>query len=104
MKVIVSMLSVIFTLAIVGPVFSEDNAAMQAPAVTTEKTVEVGNKICPVSGEKVVAGHEGKIEYQGKVYNLCCQMCEKDFNKDPQKYIEKLQKMEQEAAGSEQAK
>lgn len=51
------------------------------------KAVEVGNKICPVSGEKV--GEMGKtitIEHNGKVYNLCCAMCVKDFNKDPQKF------------------
>ena len=50
--------------------------------------VEVGNKICPVTGEKV--GMDGeeivKQEYNGKIYNLCCKMCFKDFNKDPEKY------------------
>ena len=49
--------------------------------------VEVGNKICPVSGEKV--GEMGEIikyEYNGKIYNLCCSMCAKDFKKDPEKY------------------
>ncbi len=58
--------------------------------VNAEETaaVEVGNKICPVSHEKI--GTEGmeshKITYNGKMYNLCCSMCEKDFNKDPEKY------------------
>jgi YHS domain-containing protein len=50
--------------------------------------VEVGNKICPVSGEKV-GGDMGEIvkyEYKGKIYNLCCTMCAKDFKKDPEKY------------------
>ena len=50
--------------------------------------VEVGNKICPVSHEEVgtngMAPH--KVTYKGKIYNLCCGMCEKDFNKDPDKY------------------
>lgn len=58
------------------------------------KTVEVGNKICPISGEKIVMGKEGKVEHNGKTYNLCCQMCEKDFKKDPQKYIDGLNKDE----------
>lgn len=51
------------------------------------KVVEVGNKICPVSGE--VAGEMGdivKYEYNGKMYNLCCKACAKDFKKDPEKY------------------
>lgn len=49
--------------------------------------VEVGNKICPVSKENI--GEMGKaehIEYKGKNYNLCCPMCKKDFNKDPEKF------------------
>lgn len=57
---------------------AEDNA--QAP-------VEVGNKICPVSGEKVGGmGDVVKYEHNGKIYNLCCAMCAKDFKKDPEKY------------------
>lgn len=68
--------------------------------VITENTpaskdaVEVGNKICPVSGDKVPApGEKGtmgdnpvKIEYKGRIYNLCCPMCIKDFKKNPEKY------------------
>lgn len=68
--------------------------------VITEKTpaskdaVEVDNKICPVSGDKVPAlGEKGtmgeklvKIEYKGKIYNLCCPMCIKDFKKNPGQY------------------
>ena len=58
------------------------------------KAVEVGNKICPVSGDKIPApGEKGtmgdnpvKVEYKGKIYNLCCPMCVKDFKKNPNKY------------------
>ena len=58
------------------------------------KAVEVGNKFCPVSGDKIpVPGEKGtmgdepvKYEYNGKIYNLCCQMCIKDFKKNPEKY------------------
>ena len=58
------------------------------------KAVEVGNKICPVSGDKIPApGEKGtmgdepvKYEYNGKIYNLCCEMCIKDFKKNPEKY------------------
>ena len=52
------------------------------------KMVEVGNKICPVSGEKV-EGKMGKgvpYAYNGKIYMMCCGMCNKDFDKDPAKY------------------
>lgn len=53
------------------------------------KAVEVGNKICPVSGNPVDDGKMGEVvkyEYNGKIYNLCCKMCVKDFQKDPEKY------------------
>ena len=69
----------------------------QAPAVTDANTaapVEVGNKICPVSGDEV--GEMGEIvkkEYKGKVYNFCCKMCLKDFDKDPEKYVKKVEEM-----------
>ena len=58
------------------------------------KAVEVGNKFCPVTGDKIpVPGEKGtmgdepvKYEYNGKIYNLCCTMCVKDFKKNPKKY------------------
>jgi len=51
------------------------------------KAVEVGNQICPVSGSKVgEMGEVVKHEYKGKIYNLCCPACIKDFEKDPEKY------------------
>ncbi len=54
------------------------------------KSVEVGNQFCPVSGDKIEMngemGNPGKFEYHGKIYNLCCPMCAKDFKKDPKKY------------------
>ncbi|MBU0693600.1 MAG: YHS domain-containing protein [Candidatus Omnitrophica bacterium] len=50
--------------------------------------VEVGNKICPVSGEDIESmGGGSKYEYEGKIYNFCCPMCVEKFKKDPQKYI-----------------
>src|SRR3989338_8081476 len=57
-------------------------------AATSTSTIDVGNKMCPVSGDKV----SGKdfVEHQGKKYGLCCPMCAKDFKKDPQKYIARL--------------
>jgi YHS domain-containing protein len=64
------------------------DTAVTAPSVAAP--VEVGNKICPVSGEKIVKktdmGGPVKIEHNGKIYGLCCPMCIKDFKKDPDKY------------------
>ena len=66
----------------------------QKETTTAAKAIEVGNKICPVSGDKIpVPGEKGamgdkpvKYEYNGKIYNLCCPMCVKDFKKNPGKY------------------
>ena len=61
--------------------------------VATEDDIKVlpnvGNKLCPVSGNPVDDGTMGeavKYVYNGKIYNLCCEMCMKDFKKDPEKY------------------
>ena len=65
-----------------------------APVVNQDKVQElvmVDNKICPITGEKIITGKEAKVEYNGKVYNLCCAMCEKDFKKDPEAAIKKLE-------------
>ncbi len=82
-------------------VFAQTNKpadAVTAPHVATDEEVKtlpnVGNKICPVSGDKVPApGEKGemgseavKFVYNGKIYNLCCPMCVKDFKKNPEKY------------------
>jgi YHS domain-containing protein len=85
-KVVLVMLLV---LGVSYPVFADDYGQEKA-AVAAEETkelVQVGNKLCPVSNEKV--GSMGDVvtyEYNGKVYNLCCAMCAKDFKKDPEKY------------------
>ena len=80
---------------------AEEQKAVAAVGAAAEAVVpvEVGNKICPVSGDKV--GQDGmepyKMTHKEKVYNLCCGMCVKDFNKDPDKYT-KIAKDEVKAA------
>lgn len=74
--------------------------AVELPATAPEVAgpVEVGNKICPVSGENVYEmGEPFKFEHNGKIYNLCCKMCVKDFKADPEKYS----KIAEEAAAKE---
>src|SRR5438093_13332125 len=56
------------------------NAVMnKEEAAPTTGAVEVGNKICPVSGKEIVMDKKSTIEYNGKIYNLCCSMCKQDF-------------------------
>jgi YHS domain-containing protein len=47
---------------------------------------------CPVSGEKLGAdmGKPDVFTYKGQEVKLCCSMCKKDFDKDPEKYIAKI--------------
>jgi YHS domain-containing protein len=48
-------------------------------------------KTCVVSDEKL--GEMGKpyvFKHKGREVQLCCESCKKDFNKDPEKYMKKL--------------
>ena len=48
-------------------------------------------KTCIVSGDKI--GEMGKpvtLIYKGQEMKFCCKDCVKDFNKDPDKWIKKL--------------
>lgn len=54
---------------------------------------------CPVSGDKL--GEMGKafvFEYQGREVKLCCPDCKKDFDKDPAKFIKKIEAADKEAS------
>ncbi len=98
MRVNVFVLAAVLFLSFSGLLRAEDKTTGTAADQTDVK--KIGNKICPVSGEKVgQMGDIVTIEYKGKIYNLCCEMCKKDFNKDPDKYT---QKAEEEAASSAQ--
>lgn len=61
---------------------------------------EVHNKFCPVSKEEVGSGGmtPHKVSYNGKSYNLCCAMCQGEFDKDPAAFA----KAAEEQAAAEQ--
>ncbi len=64
----------------------DTNSAAAAPPKPDKLTT------CPVSGEKL--GEMGKpyvFVYQGQEVKLCCSGCKKDFDKDPAKYLKKIQ-------------
>jgi len=49
-------------------------------------------KTCLVSGEKVgEMGPPPVLVYKGQEIKFCCPDCVKDFKKDPDKYMKKLQ-------------
>ena len=56
-------------------------------------------KTCPVSDETL--GEMGKpyvFTYKDREIKLCCKNCKKDFDKDPEKYIKKIEAAEKAAA------
>ncbi|MCM8776225.1 MAG: YHS domain-containing protein [Candidatus Omnitrophica bacterium] len=79
---------VLWTLSIQEYALSETGGESR----TGESVVDVGNKICPVTGTKVSGSYF--VTYQGKRYGLCCPMCEEMFLKDPDKYIARLFQLE----------
>jgi YHS domain-containing protein len=50
-------------------------------------------KTCPVSGDKLGAdmGKPYVFVYQGQEVKLCCPDCKADFDKNPAKYLKKIQ-------------
>ncbi len=76
-------------------------AADVATEVTSKEAVNIGNKICPVSGEKIDEKLKATYEYKGKIYNFCCEMCIDSFKGDPEKYIKKVEEELQIKSGKE---
>jgi len=88
--------SIIIGLGLVILVSNQMAKAQDAPSdtknlVEASEPQDIGNKICPVTGEKIDEKTKATYEYQGKAYNFCCPMCIDEFKKDPQKYIKKVE-------------
>ena len=66
-------------------VYAQDKEVKKAP-------VNIGNTVCPVMGTKVEPGKSLTVEYDGKLYNVCCPVCVKTFNDDPKKYADIAEK------------
>ena len=72
-------------IALALPVFAADTNSIANPKPDLLQT-------CPVSGDKL--GEMGKpyvFVYQGQEVKLCCPNCKPDFDKDPQKFLTKIQ-------------
>jgi YHS domain-containing protein len=70
--------------------------AVQANAapVAAAAVVNAGNKFCPVMGGPVSEDSPNKVEYKGKLYNLCCSGCKDAFLKDPEAALKKMAVLE----------
>jgi YHS domain-containing protein len=79
MKRIAALLLIFaFLLAPLGPVYAAEQTAVGKPQTT-----------CPV-----LSGPINKsvfVDYKGKRVYFCCDGCQKDFNKDPDGYIKKME-------------
>jgi len=69
----------------IGVCQSGDTKAKEAAAVYSAP-VKVNNTVCPVTGNPVNMKDPVTVEYNGKIYNLCCAMCPAVFKADPEKY------------------
>lgn len=79
----------IFCIALTVVLVAGEIVLTNLPSVfAAAAVVDAGNAVCPVSGDKVSGKHF--VEYQGKRYGLCCAHCEKEFKKDPEKFIAAL--------------
>ena len=64
----------------------------------TEKVKPYPLKKCPISDEDLGAmGKTDVFTHEGREIKMCCKSCLKDFNKEPAKYIKKLEEAEKSA-------
>jgi len=61
-------------------------------ALAASFVCSVLNTKCPVSGDDV--DKEVTETYKGRTIAFCCKDCVKDFNKDPKKYVKKIEEAE----------
>ena len=91
-SIILAALVAAFTLTL-SPSLRADEEHKHEHGATTKadvKPYKLGT--CIVSDEKL--GEMGKpvvFEYKGQEIKLCCKSCRKDFDKDPAKYLKKLE-------------
>ena len=94
MKLTMKTLKMLAALTLTVPFLTLPLASVAADTNSAAATPPKPDKLttCPVSGEKL--GEMGKpyvFVYQGQEVKLCCPGCKKDFDKDPAKYIKKIQ-------------
>ena len=70
--------------------------AADAKVDTKEKVKPYTLKTCPVSDEKLGGdmGDPYVFKHEGREIKLCCKSCLKDFKKEPEKYVKKIEEAE----------
>lgn len=65
--------------------------AADSAAAPKEKAKPYPLTTCVVSGEKLgEMGDPYVFTYEGQEIKLCCKSCQKDFNKNPKKFLKKI--------------
>jgi len=80
------IVAIVLTTAFVenGICLSDEAKAKEAARIAA--LMKVNNTICPVTGNEVDMNKPVTVQYNGKIYNLCCPMCPLMFKLDPIKY------------------
>ena len=91
---IMKKLKILTTIALTVPFLTLPLASLAGDANSAAAAPPKPDKLttCPVSGEKLDSmGKPYVFVYQGQEVKLCCSGCKKDFDKDPAKYLKKIQ-------------
>ena len=86
MRNVVSIMAVVVIAGLVmsGAVYAAPEEAAVPAGQESPAIVDVGNTICPLTGEHV----DGKTfyVYKGRRYGVCCPQCAENFGQDPETY------------------
>ncbi len=78
-----------------SPANSSQGATDQEKKETEPTAVDIGNKICPVSGNPVDSmGEAVTYTHEGKIYHLCCAGCIDKFKMELEYFIKKIEVIE----------
>jgi|SRR6266850_3663518 len=84
-----------FTAALLLAIFTASPFLGMAAEKTDKKLKPYALKTCVVTDE--ILGDMGKPyvhEYKGREIKFCCKSCLKDFNKNPEKFVKKIEEAE----------
>jgi YHS domain-containing protein len=87
LKSILSLMLCVVLFVASGIILSQAENDAKASVSLAAAAWNVGNKVCPVMGNPIVEDTKATYEYQGKVYNFCCEACIEEFKANPEKYI-----------------
>ena len=96
MKMFKQTVAAVLVLSILGSPLAGLAADQTTPAKSKPKPYTL--KTCVVSDEKLGEMGEAYVfVHEGREIKLCCKGCLKDFNKEPAKYVKKIEEAEAKA-------